>query len=210
MTKSGKKAQESQKAVSKASKAVTKARAAQNGKGVSPLVTLTNGIVLRCSQVPPLLLDYVGQQVPEPMPPQVKIVVDGQPDRMEENPDDPDYEEALTAWQRQTNLTAINAMLLAGTKVESVPEGIFKPEDDGWLSTLEALGAVPKMESDTERYLYWLRLDALPSTKDISMVTATVGTGVSISEEAVAEAAASFPSSKVGSVDSADSSEEGS
>ncbi len=209
MTSKAKKAEE-KTATRKAAKAVKSTEAASEKKKGIPLVVLSNGIRLRCKPVPPFLLDHVAAQVPEPEPPQVKIVLEGHEDRWEENPDDPEYIASVVAWRRLANMTSINAMLIIGTEAEYVPKGYFLPEEDGWLKLLEVIGAKVEFENESERYLAWLKLYALASTADIAAVTNAVGSSIGVKEEDVAKAAASFPSAEVGGVDSSAPSEEGS
>ncbi len=198
--------QENKKAVQAATRGVKSAQAANKLRKGTPLVTLSNGIRLRCKPVPPLLLDHVSQQMPEPMPPQVKIVIEDREDRWEENPDDPEYLASLQRWKRQSNMAAINAMLLVGTEAERVPNGYFMPEDNGWLDILKTIGINVEFENAAERYLAWLKLSALAETKDIGKITEVVGSSLGIKEEDVARAAETFQSPKVGAVNSEDAS----
>ena len=153
-------------------------------------LTLSNGIVLRLKPVPPYLVRQATMNVERPKVPTVFI-----PDkeRDEENPNDPAYIDALLEYTQDTADAANNAVILAGTEIESVPEGLFWPQDDGWLEVLEFLGVEVERESKLGRYLDWMRFYALSTKSDLSAIWRAQRDRIGLTEEEVGAAAASFP-----------------
>lgn len=135
--------------------------------------TLGNGIVLNLKPVPPLLLQAVNAEFKTPEPPVVFMEEKG---RNEPNPNDPAYEKELEELAEAQDLAINNVILATGTSVKFVPEGYFKPEEDGWLATVDYViklsgKDIPfNREDPTERYLAWLRFYAIETGVDLALV----------------------------------------
>jgi hypothetical protein len=175
------------------------AEAEQRGE-VSPqaeFVTLSSGIVLKTQPVNPYMLRMIELQWPEPQPPIVMIADKG---REEPNPDDPKYIDDHQAWEALKGEAGMNYMLLAGTRVEHVPDGMYGPNDDDWLEVLDIIG-LPLPTSERRRYMAWLRSYALKTAEDYLLAASAVARRTGVAEEDVQASAAAFPSGEVGRVD---------
>lgn len=135
--------------------------------------TLQNGIVLSVRPIPPLLLTAVNDEFHIPDPPVVWLEDKG---RNEPNPNDPNYLKEIQRLADAQDLAVENLTIAVGTDVKFVPEGFFKPEDEGWVEKIEfankLVGIDIKIEAEDKikRYLQWLRFYAMESAMDISMV----------------------------------------
>lgn len=150
---------------------------------------LRNGIVLKLSPVPPLAIREAAILTP---PPRVPMWISPDKEREEPNPNDPDYLAALDRYSAEQSFRVADTIHLLGTAIEHVPDGIDRPEDDGWIDRLDSLGIKVDRDNPHKRYLSWLRLYAYSSKVDISMVTALTTRLSGVTEEEVQRAAASF------------------
>lgn len=131
---------------------------------------LTNGIVLQVKSVPPLLIQGVTKEFVTPPPPKVYIEELG---KDEENPNDPAYIREVEQLIEQQNTAITDLVLAMGTSCVSVPEGYFRPEEDGWIAAVkfatEITGRAVNIDEGhaVKRYLYWLRFYALETQEDV-------------------------------------------
>lgn len=162
---------------------------AAKAKAFSGEVTLSNGIVLRAKSVPPALIRRVVRAVPEPEIPVVWIEAK---QREEPNPNDPAYLAAIAKMHEARLLADQKVRLGLGTEVVSVPEGMFRPEDDGWILQLRAVGVEPKLDDPTVRYVEWCELYAMTEYADVANVSTCCYRKGGIFEPEVMAAIASF------------------
>lgn len=152
-------------------------------------ITLDNGVVLKLKPVPPFLVRQAAINLKQPKPPVIDV---GKGEgREEENPNDPDYLEKLDTYNAEVIVASTNAMLLAGTEILSVPDGMWSPDDDGWLDLVDYLDIEVDRENRLARYLAWLRFYAL-SGPSITRILAELRKSIGATEEEVDSAAASF------------------
>lgn len=157
--------------------------------------TLTNGIVLNLKPVPPLLIQAVSKEFKTPEPPIVYIEEKG---RDEPNPNDPGYRRELEQLAEDQNTATNNLVLAVGTSVKSVPEGYFRPEEDGWIASIEFASKVSGKEikinrdDEIERYLCWVRFYAIESLGDMVLAQSLPGYLSGIREGEVDEVLESF------------------
>lgn len=152
-------------------------------------VTLSSGVRLLVKPVTPYLIQEAMARIPRPVVPKVMLEEKG---REEENPDDPQYAEALEEYNRKTQEVGANVMLGAGTSLLSVPEDMVGPEDDSWLELLEFVGVPAEFTGPRYRYLAWLKYYALMSVSDLQLASGAVASLTGVSEEEVASAVESF------------------
>ncbi len=157
-------------------------------KGLKDTVTLANGVVLAVKPVPPLLIRKAVGKIKRPTVP--RAVLDK--GREEDNPGDPEYNAAMDEYAQLTFDAGANVMLAAGTRLLSVPEGIDKPEDDGWLEILAAADFEPDLKNATSRYLSWLSYYAISSERDVVDVVMAVTKLSGVPESEVAKAVETF------------------
>lgn len=128
-------------------------------------MTLSNGVKLRVAPPPVLAVQLMTKQNPAPRPPVVEVTGDDGRTWKEENPNDPDYQDAVQEHRENILETTLKVMLLKSTFVEFLPEQIIPLESDEWVEELEYLG-VEIPEDSRSRKLYWLRYEILGVPKD--------------------------------------------
>ena len=151
----------------------------------SDLITLSSGVVLRAKQAPPLILIKVMAAFQRPKPP---VYVNKTLGREVENPDDPEYLERVQAYKTESSNALLNALILLGTEIVSVPKGMPKPDKDDWLEEYQTLGIGGHPENKSWRYLTWVTFKAVLSEKDLSLIQAAVGRRSGVPESAVKSA----------------------
>jgi len=167
----------------------------QAEKGARAL-TLDNGIVLRLKPVPPMLVREAAKNIPDPPVPKVYIEAKG---REESNPMDPAYLAAVQEANVRRGEAGQILALLMGTELESVPAGMYGPDDDGWVEEIRAVNDVAGITVEISdepgskrRYLDWLRLYAVSSETELFLLGRLVTIGVALTEQEVQAAAESF------------------
>jgi len=154
------------------------------------LVTLSTGIVIRCKPVSRLIFSEMMARMPEPEPPMIFLK---DKERTEANPNDPDYAEERKQWGEKLGLAGMNAMLLFGTEIASVPDGMDRPEDTRWLDRMRLIGIATEADSEDGRYLLWIRFYACGGDLDLlSLQRGVVRVSGNISEEDVDAAVRTF------------------
>lgn len=150
---------------------------------------LRNGVVLKLAPVPPLAMREAAIHYPPPHPP---VVLNRDKDREETNPNDPDYLEALERYTMEQAARVADVMILLGTSIESIPEGVEPPESPTWKAKLEALDIKVDSSNEYKQYLAWLRLYALTSEQDLAYTLWAVTRISGVTEEEVRRAASAF------------------
>jgi len=152
-------------------------------------ITLSSGVVLRATKANPMTLITVMSRYPRPKPPMVYIEVMG---REMENPDNPDYIERVKNWQIESNTQVLNALIILGTELVSVPKGVQKPSDEKWLKKYQVLEMPIHPDNEDWRYLTWVKFVAAPEESDLEIIMEAVGKLSGIQEEDV-KSAEQFP-----------------
>lgn len=168
------------------------ARAAESINGTGGTVTLSTGVVLSIHPVPPYAFQSASMQAgPPPEPPMVYIESRG---REEPNPDDPAYKQQFQRHRVKQSDLVSNVLFLYGTKIQHVPDGVPKVEDDDWLDLLKATGVEVDSTNSYERYLAWLRYVVLAKSEDITNLVSATMRGSGTTEEDVQQALETFRS----------------
>ena len=149
------------------------------------LITLSSGVVLKAKQAPPLALVKVLAAFPRPKPP---VYMNKQMGREMENPEDPEYIEKLKAHRMESSNAVLNALILLGTELVSVPKGFSKPADQEWLDEFQLLGLPSRPENASWRYLTWVTQRAVLSEDDLLKIQEAVGRLSGVTEAAVKSA----------------------
>lgn len=115
-------------------------------------LALSSGAILKLKRVSDVAINRAVFAIEKPTVPQHYIADD---DRYEDNPDDPEYKDAMLEWSVRTIEVARRILFYLGTECLSVPEGMFRPEEDGWLTLLHAAGVptITQPREDTGRLL---------------------------------------------------------
>jgi len=155
-------------------------------------ITLSTGVVLRGKQVPPLILVKILAAFPRP---KIPVWISPTMGREMENPSDPDYIERVNAWKTESSNVMLNALILLGTELVSIPKKMAGPDGKDWQEEYEILGIPMTPENKNWRYLTWITFKAAPAIEDLNLIKEVVGRLSGIPEAKV-EAAEQFPGSK--------------
>jgi hypothetical protein len=117
--------------VTKTSPAVQEAKARRDKETGDGITTLSTGVRVRLSPVPPGILEDVAQRV---RPPKVPMWRNPEKDVDEPNPNHPDYIEALSRFELEQAAAILDAMALFGMELA---DGL--PADDRWLKQLKIM-----------------------------------------------------------------------
>lgn len=153
-------------------------------------IELTSGVVLRGKQANPTVMIQVMADFERP---RVPTFFDKKMGREMENPDDPAYLEALQSWRMEYANAMTNAMIVLGTELVSVPNGMPGPDSDIWLDEYRLLVKNTHPENTTWRYLTWVKFKAFADpVEDMKRIQEVVGALSGVRESAV-KAAEDFP-----------------
>lgn len=164
-------------------------KALDKGEGI---FELSSGVKLKTKDTinPSIIIDILSElESKRPEPPVVYIQAI---DRDEVNLDDPRYIDRLQRWETVSAGRIADALILTGTEIEFIPEGIEKPEDDEWLEVLNALGFRLNRNSKPARYLAWVKHVAIIDQHDWEAITDNVGRQAGVTEADVKRAQGSF------------------
>lgn len=155
------------------------------------IFTMENGVKLRIKNGSPLAFNQILREgnAAKPRPPVVWIEEKG---REEENPNDPDYINALLQYESELGLRALHACFPICTELLSCPDDVMKPDDPDLAELIETMGLQPA-KGRYGRYVQWLELIAC-SANDLEELGNTVLRRIGVKEEDVAEAAQRFRS----------------
>ena len=160
------------------------------------VVEFSTGVKLKVKDQmnPSVLIDILSDlESKRPEPPIVYIEA---LDREEINMDDPSYIDRLNRWETASSGRIADALILIGTEVTFVPEGVESQDDNSWIGILEVLGFKMNRRSKAARYLAWVKHVAIQNVKDWEMITEQVGRRAGVSEADVNRAQSSFPDKK--------------
>ena len=157
-------------------------------------ITLSTGVTFKVANVPVFAFDKIKEKM-ESQRPRVPMVHIEEKDRYEPNPNDPDYIAAMDTFERKHADKIVDMILLLGTELDSVPDGFPKASDESWTTKLKRLD-IDIPEDEDGRYLTWIKLFAMRTTEDYGSLIVACSRSAGVTEEDVAEASASFRSSK--------------
>lgn len=124
--------------------------------------TSKNGIVFKLKKVSSWIARDARTALHKPKPPKY---FNDEKGREEDNESDPDYLEALSAYNEQVGLAAIYVYLTFGTEIKEKPADVENVGSTDWSDTLKEIGiAVP--DNGKRRYFLWLKYYALPYEED--------------------------------------------
>lgn len=145
-------------------------------------LTSSTGVVIKLNKIPRLLIGELAR-VPRPRPPVVFMEDLG---RSEENPNDPEYLDKVRDWEIAISIKMVDAFILFGTEVVSIPGGMVKQTDPRVASKMRLLGVTA--DDEDQLYLAWIKYFACPSDEDITALTDGVGRLSGVSEKDVNDA----------------------
>jgi hypothetical protein len=136
---------------------------------IPEVLTLSNGIKVRCKPFPRMLLRNAISQYQDPEVPVIKFE-DGSE---EENPNDPDYLAAFEKVHEERLEAAARVTLGYGIAIDEddLPDGMVGPMDDSWMTDMKKLGVDPgDCSTDFLRRYQWLNLYAIPNEEERTLV----------------------------------------
>src|SRR3990172_6956542 len=160
----------------------------KGGEGPRPL-PLSTGVVLLIKRVPVMLPTDIAAEALRVQPKVPRVFVEAL-DRVEENPDDPDYKWGLQQWQAGMLLDMNTAFILLGTEPTTIPEGVPAADAAEFLEQIKILRR--DVEGPRARYLAWGKYCAAPDQNDIASIVREVGRLSGVSEADVSEAVQGF------------------
>jgi hypothetical protein len=161
------------------------------------LIYLSTGVVLGRQPFPRTMLADVMKNFKEP---KVPAYMNEEKHREEENPNDPDYIEAVKDYQVQLGMALLDISIAKGSYVHYVPEKIEKQESEDWVEECNELGLlVPKNKK--LRYLKWIKYVAAPSEDDIEVLADSLLSMFGVTEKSVETAMDKFPGEAIRTAD---------
>lgn len=157
-------------------------------KNVDETVVLSTGVVLKVNRVSSVLFAELARKFVEPVPP---IWHNADIDRDEENPNDPAYLREKEKYNTDLGLAVLNAVILFGTSVESVPPNIERPESNGWKNKLDISG-IDVGETEDHRYIAWVKYIAAIGQEDYDRIERAVAGVSNVLEDDVSSASQIF------------------
>lgn len=163
-------------------------------------IRLSTGVILLAKKANPLTMIKVMAAYPRPKPPMWKHPTMG---REMENFDDPDYQDRLKAYEMEQTNATLNAFILLGTELVSVPKGFGSPHPrkikkelvwPEWIDEYELLGVPMHTQNKSWRYLTWVTFKAVADESDLKLIQDAVGRLSGMTEKSV-QAAEEFPGS---------------
>ena len=154
------------------------------------LIRLSTGVILKSNPFPRTMLADIVRKFPEP---KVPMFYNEDKERDEENPNDPDYIEAVKKYQFDLTFALVDLGICYGTSIKELPKDIDNPYSSDWVDTCNALGLeVPANKK--LRYLKWVKYIAAPEEKDIEAIADKVLASFGTRESQVEKALETFPS----------------
>ena len=161
------------------------------------VVTFATGIQLRFRPINRQLILQAIARINDPEPPMVDIGKG----REEPFPDDPAYQLELARLRDLRIEVSGQATAVLGTEIAFVPDGMFRPEDDGWMPAVEQLNELMPAEGKqfnldvstrSKRYLSWLNYYAISGAEDEGKFSALIVKALGVTSEEVAASMATF------------------
>lgn len=153
---------------------------------VAPIdVVCSSGISVRTKPISVKLLELFDLNHKSPEPPMMDAEAAGGVIEQVPNPDDPEYQEILKEWNRNTTSEFISLILDFGTDIEL-------PEDDSWIKMLKRTGVKIPDDPDEKRLLYIQTFVMHNFMEDLRIIASAAMRQSGVSEEAVASWVALF------------------
>ena len=149
------------------------------------IIVLSTGVKLRGKVASALALIKVMASFPRP---RVPTYYNEKVGREMENPEDPDYLERVQAQKTESSSAMLNALILLGTEIFSVPKGFPSEKSNDWIDEYREVGLEPKPENARWRYLNWVIFKAAPAAEDMQAIQKVVGRLSGVPESAVQDA----------------------
>jgi hypothetical protein len=164
---------------------------------------VSTGVVFKIKKAPSMAFQTLVKNL-KINEPKVPRYMNDKKGREEDNPNDPEYAKALAEYQTQSNMALLDAAILLCTDIESIPEGIDKPEDSNWSDNLWLAGinvdqlGIAEGSKKRQRYLAWVKFYAAANDDDIIAMNREISRANGVSEGDVTAAMAAYKSNARG------------
>jgi hypothetical protein len=157
----------------------------------SDTFTSSTGIVFKLSKVNNLTIVEAGKKLKAPKIPVMFIEDKG---RDEENPNHPEYVDALRDFQMEQGMLLVNTYLAFGTKIISsaLPDDKKPIDDTEWSDDLKETLDIDIPIKGKARYLRWLKFHLLGDEDMNALARAVMQFSGRVTQEDVATAEANF------------------
>lgn len=152
-------------------------------------ITLKNGVQLKKKPFPILLVQQVISSFKYPPVPEYW---DEDRKRGIKNPNNEDYLRQKDEVDTERGLAAIDAIIAFGTELVSVPDDMYRPENDEWIDDLELVNIPVRRDNRKARYLAWVRNVAITDSEDIALLSSLIQNAMGTSGGSVASAIDGF------------------
>jgi len=157
-------------------------------KNVDETIVLSTGVVLKANRVSSVLFAELARKFVAPVPP---IWHNADIGRDEENPNDPAYLREKEKYNTDLGLAVLNAVILFGTSIVSIPQNIERPESNGWKTKLDISG-IDVGETEEHRYIAWVKYVATTCQEDYDKIETAVAGISNVLEDDVSIASQIF------------------
>lgn len=157
-----------------------------------------DGITFKLQKVGNLIIHQASLKLIEP---RVPILWMPDKERSEENPNDPDYKDALQKWGVERGLLLINTYLAFGTMLApdcELPLNKLRVEDKEWSDDLKETLDIDIPIKGRARYLAWLKFHVLSDTDLNGLAGAVMAFSGRVTQGDVEAAAATFQGDEAG------------
>lgn len=174
-----------------------------DSKKAPRVFTTRNGVNLRIRAVSPFLVMDAQKKV---LKPQVPTYQREGTSRVEENPNDPSYVQALEEYNTKLAEAVNDAFLANGiTVIPPIPEDILPLDDDSWVEGIEYTLGTKVPDNGMARKVMWLKYIVIPHAEDLGDLIVAITTAGGLAKEADVQAAIeSFRSDETRSTDNSD------
>lgn len=159
--------------------------------------TSSSGVKFKLSKVNNLVIVEAAKKLKAPRVPVMYIEDKG---RDEENPNDPDYVEALQTYQMEQGMLLVNTYLAFGTKIlsDSLPEDKLPLDDISWSDDLKETLDIDIPIKGKARYLRWLKFHLLGDEDMNNLARAVMNFSGRVTQGDVAAAEENFRDNQSG------------
>jgi hypothetical protein len=151
-------------------------------------IVLSTGVVLKAKRVSSVLFAELARKFKEPEPP---MWFNKENDREEENPNDPAYLRAKERYTTELGLAVLNAVILFGTCIVSIPKDIDALDSDGWKQKL-LISGIDIGDTKDHEYIAWIKYIATTGEDDYNKIETAVAGISNVLEDDVSNASPIF------------------
>lgn len=152
-----------------------------------------SGVVLKLKKVSRLLVADASKKIKMP---KVPTWINEEKGREEENPNDPDYLQAVQDAKYQQAMLVYTVYLAFGTEVESQPITMSQYFETDWADEIKETLDIDIPDKPKSRYVTWLKYVALDDEEVNVIMTRIMRLSGTLKEEDVQEVMDSFRSNK--------------